>query len=680
MDIFSNNWKLLLILGSLVLSEIVCAENSALGALLSPRVVIAEKQTFWAGIKLRDGCTMRSKVDLNNPPEHYCDVIWDKFPDGAVISDGNQVIGASSLPEGTHVISGVIHRFASSDPTKPVESTPFRESVKSKKLDVAVKLEGLPLDNFAENRVFLSSPTDNAFSCVFYGGPIVETKVSKIEQGKLWCHVDWVNVPPGFAAKRPSSPAILEGRLTNPLSEDVRDNSFAFKITAVIPYQTNVVITDTAVDASRDALKKPGIKIKEGEVDDAFFLLNDLPPTKLFPVSVGSDNDYPLTLSSKLQHQGNSYSIFDSVVGKNEYVDTMFLSKDFDFNFTDLSYLVVEGGYKDLPTEKTKENIAVIVPASRFFRIGDLSMNMLDGEVTLAGTIKEAHEGIQQRERLFRVYLIGEDDIEGLKRGLVLTTDDLDGKNIVSSNSDFVSTGFNLKTTPKELIPGRYFVVAEQLASRNDDKEIYIVDRILSPPISVHWIDGVNDDTSSGMVNAATGLDRALAAVFISGLDDSCRWNVENEENVLSVVNERDAKSGLNFAFIDTSRNVDSFNCSATKDGDEVVLNAVSINVYEEINVSISSKDEIALGDVFSAEVLINGSIGDLADYRIEWMVNDGYYGEAGTMSLDALEVGDFTIEVSVHDRNNIDVSDNAIFTAKKVIHVKDLEEEEERY
>jgi hypothetical protein len=244
------------------------AANAELGYFVAPDTVVADHQEFWAGVEL-DGC--KPRVLVNEDDDVFCDVLWTQLPEGVASDATETLLGAASVGEGTHEIRGRILKFTISDPTKPIAEQPISHSLRSLPFEPDIQLRGLPLDPLRDNEVWLESGDNATTKCIFYGGLEVATPPDKIEEGKVFCRINWENIPPGFAQMREANTNLLSGKLLNADTKQILDTHFMFTVEVVVPYEQDIESSRYSIDASVDVLDSPNLEWNQPQNNTFFF-------------------------------------------------------------------------------------------------------------------------------------------------------------------------------------------------------------------------------------------------------------------------------------------------------------------------------------------------------------------------------------------------------------------------
>jgi hypothetical protein len=104
-------------------------------------------------------------------------------------------------------------------------------------------LFGAPIDrlDLRQNLSLIDSTEDPAFDCTYYEGEKVETTIATLNGGRIFCHVEWLNIPGGLETQS-RSPNRLKGRL-----QSAADAVFYARITSLLPGGAELVIHDEPI-------------------------------------------------------------------------------------------------------------------------------------------------------------------------------------------------------------------------------------------------------------------------------------------------------------------------------------------------------------------------------------------------------------------------------------------------
>ncbi|TNC80900.1 MAG: hypothetical protein C9356_12305 [Oleiphilus sp.] len=299
-----------------ILFTATAVAQASYGVYIAPKKVIADIQSVWTAVHLNN-CPHRSQ-HTEESDQHYCDITWDLHPDNVVFSDDKRIASVDSLPEGHHVFSGAINRY---DPKHHglVESEPFREVIVAETIDVGFIMKGLPLDPFGENNVYIESETHREHKCVFYAGAPVPTPVEKIEEGKVYCRINWINVPEGFELLRRTNPTLFTGNLKYRESENPSDYTFTYEVTAHLPYEKVHTFGTFNVNAAKNVVNAPRAKLDENYDDFFFKSLSD--PN--LPLRLSIANDYSESMVLSIVRTSNNEEVHSSVHENGSIIDDL---------------------------------------------------------------------------------------------------------------------------------------------------------------------------------------------------------------------------------------------------------------------------------------------------------------------------------------------------------------------
>lgn len=213
-------------------------------------------------------------------------------------------------------------------------------------------LHGAPIDRLAiEQHITLMDNTSNpAFKCVYYDGEKVETQVSTLNSGRVFCHVEWVNLPAGYTPQA-RSPNMLSGRL-----ESSQDASFHARITAILPGGVDIVIHNQPITPQIIEPIIPDFDIKPliaGEKGEYGYTLGH--PRIRVDGSVQMNGDVKITTYLNGQEIGYTMPTFSGAIRDLVAPEAMPVGKTVT--------LTVRASYRTAPDVYTEQEIkAVAIP------------------------------------------------------------------------------------------------------------------------------------------------------------------------------------------------------------------------------------------------------------------------------------------------------------------------------
>lgn len=630
----------------LIALTLTCAlpAHAELGYFVAPGTVIADHQEFWAGLEL-DNCKPKTMVVQTD--KYFCDILWEALPSGISSDATETLLGAPKMTEGSHVIRGRIVKFRVSDPTAPVAEQEIVHNVRAIQFEPDIQLRGLPLDPLKDNDVWLESGEDAVTKCIFYGGLEVATPPAKIEDGKVYCRINWENIPPGFNQFREANTNLLTGKLLNAETKQTLDTNFIFTIEVVVPYDRQITSKRYSIDASVDVLDSPTLEWSGGQ-QDAFFLIDgheqlDINP----PLTVSNEHGEPMLLRL-VTSEGAVLSERHLMPVLNEklQVASMPLATLDALNLGELTDAVFELAYPVLTAKPATRNVQIIrtspppkVSLSSVARIDgvlkiDYELDSYGSTETYQAFLVELEEGDLSKNRLpIRSDLLAGESVGGL------------GSVVVSSQPrGVISVGIG------GLQHSRYAIKVVQLGMDGDN--VISLGHSLSQPLVI----------SRRGVEALPGSVSDHVAPVGS-------WAVvaDSESSTWVLAGKRLAPTHHPIHLSEAGE------YAVVGEGGQML----PVRVYKNPSVRLIVPEEIRLGSTLAARVLIDGAEARLSEYEINWYEDDSYWGESSAYPLDYGDLGQKRIKVAVSSRNNPDSFYLKSTTKEATFYVRQDENEE---